>query len=69
MLTLGLIGSSLASVESFLLSFISAIPFLSNITLLESLAGISGGTQEYAGTQVIYGYAYKLLSLLGQGLS
>jgi len=55
MLTLGLIGSSLAYVESFLLSTISTIPFLSNMTLLESLAGISGGTQGYGEPQVIYG--------------
>ncbi len=59
MLTLGLVGSSLASVESFLLATISAIPFLSSITLLGSL----GGTQGYGAG------AYKLLSLLGQGLS
>jgi hypothetical protein len=65
MLTLGLTSSLLTYVESLLLSTISTIPFLSNMTLLESL----GGTQGYGETQVIYGYVYKLLSLLGQGLS
>jgi hypothetical protein len=44
MLTLGLIGSLWVSTESFLLAFISAIPFLGSMALL---GGTQGGYYPY----------------------